>query len=173
MMDREQGEVRITGVFFETGSAELSPVARKQLDMVANELEADAERSTVIEGFADTRGNGRYNLDLSERRAHAVQEYLSRRGVDAGRLAAVGLGENYPVASNTTPTGRAANRRVEISTGADQARPSARALPPDVERDEPDQKRTEESPRQPVTGKDSDFPDDPKTEEPKPDDRSE
>jgi outer membrane protein OmpA-like peptidoglycan-associated protein len=142
MMAQEEGPVRITGVFFETGRDELTPVARKQLDIVATELQASPDASTVIEGFTDTRGDERQNLELSERRANAVREYLSSRGVEAERLEAVGLGESHPVASNTTPTGRETNRRVEIATGADPSQ------------------------RQPVSGKDSDFPDDPKTREP-------
>jgi outer membrane protein OmpA-like peptidoglycan-associated protein len=170
MMEQEQSTVRVTGVFFETGRDELSTAARKQLDIVANELRSNPELSTLIEGFADIHGDEERNLELSERRASTVREYLSSRGVDAERLEAVGLGENYPVASNETPTGRAANRRVQISTGVDPST-SARALPPDAEEDapvpeEPELEPTEKSPRQPVTGKDSDFPDDPKTREP-------
>jgi outer membrane protein OmpA-like peptidoglycan-associated protein len=168
MMEQEQSPVRVTGVFFDTGRDDLSTAARKQLDIVASELRSNPDLSTVIEGFADVRGDEERNLELSERRASAVREYLSSRGVDTERLQAVGLGENYPVASNETPTGHAANRRVEISTGADPST-SARALPPDTEDDAPvleELEPTEKSPRQPVTGKDSDFPDDPTTREP-------
>lgn len=170
MLEQEQSPVRVTGVFFETGRDELSTAARRQLDIVANELRSNPELSTVIEGFADVSGDEERNRELSERRANTVREYLSSRGVDAERLEAVGLGENYPVASNETPTGRAANRRVEISTGADPST-SARALPSNAEDDapvpeEPELEPTEKSPRQPVTGKDSDFPDDPQTREP-------
>jgi outer membrane protein OmpA-like peptidoglycan-associated protein len=170
MMEQAQSPVRVTGVFFETGREELSPAARKQLDIVANELRSNPDLSTVIEGFADVRGDEEQNLELSERRANTVREYLSSRGVDAERLQTVGLGENHPVASNETPTGRAANRRVEISTGVDPST-SARALPPDAEDEAPVPEQpvlepTERSPRQPVTGKDSDYPDDPQTREP-------
>jgi outer membrane protein OmpA-like peptidoglycan-associated protein len=170
MLEQEQSPVRVAGVFFDTGRDDLSTAARKQLDIVASELRSNPDLSTVIEGFADIRGDEERNLELSERRANAVRDYLASRGVDTERLQAVGLGENYPVASNETPTGHAANRRVEISTGADPST-SARALPPDAEDDapvleEPELEPTEKSPRQPVTGKDSDFPDDPKTREP-------
>jgi outer membrane protein OmpA-like peptidoglycan-associated protein len=166
VMSLESGPVRVTGVFFETGHDELSPVARKQLDIVASELESNPELNTVIEGFTDTRGDEKQNLALSERRANAVREYLASRGVEAERLEAVGLGEGYPVASNTTPTGRAANRRVEIATGADDSLPSARALPPGADDDDPGLEPDEESPRQPVRGEDSDYPDDPTPREP-------
>lgn len=170
MMAQEEGAVRVTGVFFEAGRDELTPLARKQLDIIATQIESNPEASTVIEGFTDTRGDERQNLQLSQRRANAVREYLASRGVDAERLEAVGLGENYPVASNTTPTGRATNRRVEIATGADPNLASARALPPHPEDDappeEPELEPDDPSEREPVKGDDSDFPDDPQTREP-------
>jgi outer membrane protein OmpA-like peptidoglycan-associated protein len=164
MMSGEQGTVRVTGVFFQTGRDELTPASRHQLDMVAKQLTSSPELQTVIEGFTDTRGDEKQNLELSARRANKVREYLSARGVDAGRVQVVGLGENYPVASNATPTGRAANRRAEISTGAHPASPSPRGLPPDAE----DKTQQPEQPpeRQPVKGEDTDFPDDPQTREP-------
>jgi outer membrane protein OmpA-like peptidoglycan-associated protein len=170
MMAQEEGAVRVTGVFFEAGSDELSPVARKQLDIIANQIESNPEASTVIEGFTDARGDETQNLELSQRRANAVREYLSSRGVDAERLEAVGLGENYPVASNTTPTGRATNRRVEIATGAGPDLSSARALPPHPEDDAPPEERelepSDPSEREPVKGNDGDYPDDPQPREP-------
>jgi outer membrane protein OmpA-like peptidoglycan-associated protein len=167
-LEQQQSQVRVTGVFFETGRDELSPTARRQLDIVANQLTANPELGTVIEGFADTRGDSRQNLELSARRAHRVREYLASRGVDSGRLEAVGFGENYPAATNATPTGRAANRRAEISTGADQSRPSSGEAAPDTGSEpqppqQPELQPNEESPRQPVRGQDSDYPDDPKT----------
>jgi OOP family OmpA-OmpF porin len=55
-----------------------------------------------------------YNLELSERRAASVVAYLVERGVDAGRLQAVGKGETDPAADNTTEAGRHQNRRVVI-----------------------------------------------------------
>jgi outer membrane protein OmpA-like peptidoglycan-associated protein len=169
MMAEEPAPVRVSGIFFETGRDELSPEARHQLDIVASELTANPELSTVIEGFADTRGDAKQNLALSQRRAERVLEYLSSRGVDAERLEAVGLGENYPVANNGTPMGRAANRRAEISTGSDPGL-NARAIPPDAEDDaapmEEPGLEEEPSPRQPVRGQDSDYPDDPEPREP-------
>jgi outer membrane protein OmpA-like peptidoglycan-associated protein len=68
-----------------------------------------------IEGYTDGSGDAGYNLDLSYRRARAVQEYLISQGVDRRRLTFIGYGETRPVASDATPEGEALNRRVEFT----------------------------------------------------------
>ena len=65
-------------------------------------------------GHTDSTGSDAYNQTLSERRASAVADYLSIRGVQSVRLATRGYGESQPKASNLDPAGRSANRRVEI-----------------------------------------------------------
>ena len=68
-----------------------------------------------IDGYTDSVGDAAHNLDLSKRRAQAVQTVLvSQFGVDAGRLTASGFGAGKPIGSNDTPDGRAENRRVEF-----------------------------------------------------------
>ena len=66
-------------------------------------------------GYTDSTGPAEYNQKLSERRASTVALYLQGRGVAQERLAAIGHGENRPVAGNNTAEGRARNRRVEIT----------------------------------------------------------
>ena len=70
----------------------------------------------VIEGHADYRGRGAYNLGLSERRAASVRDYLVAGGIDAGRLTVSGYGEERPAADNSTPAGQQQNRRVTTMT---------------------------------------------------------
>ena len=72
---------------------------------------------TVIEiaGHTDSSGSDSYNQQLSQRRAQAVATYLASQGVRNERLMTVGAGESYPIASNDTEQGRAANRRVELT----------------------------------------------------------
>ena len=65
-------------------------------------------------GHTDSTGSEQYNLDLSRRRADSVSNYLVSRGVARARIETIGYGEQYPVADNTTESGRAQNRRVEI-----------------------------------------------------------
>ena len=68
-----------------------------------------------VAGHTDSTGSEQYNQALSEKRADSVAAYLQSRPVRGDRLVTVGAGENRPVASNDTPDGRAANRRVEIT----------------------------------------------------------
>jgi outer membrane protein OmpA-like peptidoglycan-associated protein len=67
-----------------------------------------------VEGYTDSQGSDTYNLDLSQRRADAVRDYLVHRGYDSSRVQAHGIGEGRPIADNATAEGRANNRRVEI-----------------------------------------------------------
>ena len=61
------------------------------------------------------QGSDNYNLDLSKRRAQSVVDNLVRRGLDAGRISAVGKGEKEPIASNKDEAGRSLNRRVSVT----------------------------------------------------------
>jgi outer membrane protein OmpA-like peptidoglycan-associated protein len=70
--------------------------------------------AVVVQGHTDSTGPEEYNQDLSERRALAVKDLLVDRGVDDRRVAAIGHGELYPVASNGFEDGRRRNRRVTI-----------------------------------------------------------
>jgi OOP family OmpA-OmpF porin len=67
-----------------------------------------------IRGYTDSVGPASYNLELSQRRAEAVKQYLVNAGIDPSRLVAKGYGEADPIASNKTPEGRAQNRRIEF-----------------------------------------------------------
>jgi outer membrane protein OmpA-like peptidoglycan-associated protein len=72
-------------------------------------------RSLVdIAGNTDSTGSPQHNLDLSQRRAQSVANYLSSQGVDSRRFYVIGNGETRPIASNATAAGREQNRRVEI-----------------------------------------------------------
>lgn len=67
-----------------------------------------------LEGHTDSIGGDAYNQKLSESRAEAVKEYFVKKGVDPGRIQTSGYGKTKPVADNSTPKGRFANRRVEV-----------------------------------------------------------
>lgn len=101
-------------VLFATGRSTLLPIAQERLAEVARALEDNPHGSILVEGHTDSVGSVSANEELSRRRAEAVREYLIERGVTAGRIRAVGLGPNRPIADNKTPEGRANNRRVEI-----------------------------------------------------------
>lgn len=105
------------GIAFDFDSAVLREESMPLLDRLAQSLSADAAERVVIEGHTSSEGDEDYNRALSERRAAAVVDVLVARGVEAGRLAAAGVGEGRPLASNDDEAGRAMNRRVEVRCG--------------------------------------------------------
>lgn len=100
-------------ILFDFGRWEPKPEARATLEKLARlaELRPGPVR---IEGHTDSVGSERFNLVLSELRAHVVALELARLGVDPKRLEPVGRGESEPVAANDTEEGRARNRRVVV-----------------------------------------------------------
>ena len=101
-------------ILFALDSAAVRSDLRRDLGVVAGNLQAYPNSTISIEGHTDNTGTANYNRILSQRRANAVADILVNNGVPSARLYAVGRGENEPVASNLSATGRAQNRRVEI-----------------------------------------------------------
>ena len=102
-------------VFFATNKDKILPKSYPVLNAVADALKAEPEiKKVMVEGHTDNRGSSSHNMELSNRRAHSVLEYLVTRGVAADRLDSQGFGDTKPVADNATSKGRAANRRVEF-----------------------------------------------------------
>ena len=101
-------------ILFALDSAAVRSDLRRDLGVVAGNLQAYSNSTISIEGHTDNTGTANYNRILSQRRANAVADILVNNGVPPARLYAVGRGENEPVASNLSVTGRAQNRRVEI-----------------------------------------------------------
>ncbi|HMR68681.1 MAG TPA: OmpA family protein [Rubrivivax sp.] len=99
-------------ISFAVGRADLQPGLRPVLDQFAQGL--DATTVVRIVGHTDSTGSDAINDPLSLERARTVSNYLQDRGVPASRLEIAGRGSREPVADNTTPEGRAQNRRVEI-----------------------------------------------------------
>ncbi len=102
-------------VLFSIGSATIKGGAQDEMDRVSKVLNKFPETSVQIAGYTDSTGTAEINQRLSEKRAHAVKTALVARNVNSGRLAAVGYGENKPIADNSTEAGRMMNRRVTIT----------------------------------------------------------
>ena len=102
---------------FKTGSHQIIGKDSQQvLDDVAAALTDNPQIKKIrIEGHTDSVGADAMNLRLSQRRADAVMAALIKRGIDPGRMEAVGFGEARPIASNGTARGRAENRRTEFN----------------------------------------------------------
>jgi outer membrane protein OmpA-like peptidoglycan-associated protein len=114
----EQPETResfvLRDVQFATGSAHLLPESYSVLDSLAEQLVAHDLWKLEIIGHTDNQGVSDDNLKLSVKRGKAVFEYLTRKGVSAGRMKYFGKGDTEPVEDNETEEGRALNRRVEF-----------------------------------------------------------
>jgi outer membrane protein OmpA-like peptidoglycan-associated protein len=104
----------LEGVTFGTGSARLQTAAYVELDSIAKVLAANPNLRVEIGGHTDEAGTPADNMHLSNLRAEAVRNYLVARGVPFQQMVARGYGASMPRTPDTTPRGRAANRRVEI-----------------------------------------------------------
>ena len=102
-------------VTFRTDSADLNAQFYKVLDGVAQVAKKYDKTIIEVAGHTDSTGTSEYNRQLSQRRASSVAGYLVSRGVMQARIMTAAGGEDHPIASNATPEGRAANRRVEIT----------------------------------------------------------
>lgn len=111
-------------VLFDFNKAELKASAFSNINQLARFLQDNPERQVIVEGYTDSVGSASYNQALSERRAEAVRRALLRAGVAPSRVAAQGYGKEYPIAENSSDSGRAQNRRVEV-TISDDGRPVA------------------------------------------------
>jgi outer membrane protein OmpA-like peptidoglycan-associated protein len=101
-------------VLFASGKWDLLPGAQEKLDHVAEALKNQSDHRMIVEGHTDSQGTESSNMELSQRRAQSVREYLVSRGVPGDIISATGLGQSRPVADNRSAEGRANNRRVEI-----------------------------------------------------------
>jgi OOP family OmpA-OmpF porin len=107
--------VSVGDVLFQTGKADLKPGALQNLYRLVSFLKENPTRKVMVEGHTDSVGSSQSNQLLSERRAHAVADFLLSNGVEGSRLSDIGYGEEYPVDTNSTAAGRTNNRRVEVT----------------------------------------------------------
>ncbi len=104
-----------TTVLFAFNKAELTSKDKQTLDDFAQQLEGQKHYIIQIEGYTDSTGPADYNYQLSQRRAEAVIQYLAQKyNVPAFKVFLIGLGKDNPVAQNTSASGRAKNRRVDV-----------------------------------------------------------
>lgn len=110
----EPKKLELQGVHFDFDRAALRPDAFGALDADVAALKERGDVKVEVAGHTDSRGSDEYNVNLSQRRAEAVRNYLISKGIAADRLTAKGYGESQPVADNATDEGRFKNRRVEL-----------------------------------------------------------
>ena len=118
-----EGEIKLTApenITFDINSYVIKPQFRNTLDSVATVLKTYPDSTIVVSGHTDTTGNDAINNPLSINRASSVESYLESQGISSSRITSRGFGSKQPIASNSTETGRAQNRRVEIAIIANQ-----------------------------------------------------
>ena len=102
-------------VSFETGRSELLQGGVNRLQPLINYLSLSPNTRVRIEGYTDNVGGSQYNIGLSLARANSVKAILTNSNVNSDRIESFGSGYEKPVATNSTPSGRQLNRRVEIT----------------------------------------------------------
>jgi len=104
----------LRGIQFETAKADIKPVSYPILNNIVTIMKENPGYDLEIIGHTDNVGSAQSNQDLSDRRAYSVRTYLMSNGINGTRLTSSGKGLTDPVATNSTPEGRALNRRVEF-----------------------------------------------------------
>lgn len=115
LRETDRGTVITLGdVLFELGQTDLHDSARANLRDVAELLQSEPNRRIRIEGHTDSTGPAQVNMRISQARADSVKRELVAMGVSDGRIQAVGMGQEFPIASNENEDGRRQNRRVDV-----------------------------------------------------------
>ena len=110
----------MTGIQFETGKAIIVKKSYPILDEIAKVFIENPTYIIEVQGHTDNVGKAEVNMNLSDKRAQAVRDYLVKKGVDASRMSAHGYGSTMPIDDNKTKAGRAKNRRVEFKITFEQ-----------------------------------------------------
>lgn len=115
LLDMSKGKkVVLEGIMFASGKATILPESTTILDKVYESLKANPDVNVQILGHTDSVGSDENNRSLSLKRAQAVKDWLTAKGINSARIKVVGKGEAEPIASNDTSDGRARNRRIEF-----------------------------------------------------------
>ncbi|MBU1320216.1 MAG: OmpA family protein [candidate division Zixibacteria bacterium] len=104
-----------SGILFDVNKSDLQPIAQDNLVKLSAILNKYEDTKILVEGHTDSTGTDEHNMNLSISRTNSVGNYLAGHQVNPTRLTLIGYGEKQPTVSNSTPEGRAQNRRVEIA----------------------------------------------------------
>ena len=122
--------VNMSDVLFDTGKYTLKPATQVSLAKVSGILQAYPGLKLQVEGYTDSVGSDQFNQKLSENRADSVKNFLMGQGVHQDNITSTGYGKAKPVADNSSSSGRAQNRRVQLvvsgnAIGVQQSGPDA------------------------------------------------
>ncbi|MEO9022516.1 MAG: OmpA family protein [Ginsengibacter sp.] len=102
------------GITFDIDKSDIKPESMGTLNMIVGVLKSNPDLKFEIDGHTDNTGDAAHNLTLSHQRADAVKVQLVSMGIEASRLSTKGFGDTKPISDNSTPEGKANNRRVEF-----------------------------------------------------------
>jgi outer membrane protein OmpA-like peptidoglycan-associated protein len=117
VISEEEEEVIVEAVSnlqFDTNKSTIKASSLPNLNKMAEMMVKNTKFKVILKGHTDNQGNDELNMKLSQDRVNTVKEYLVSKGIDAGRITALGYGDKRPIATNETPEGRQKNRRVEF-----------------------------------------------------------
>lgn len=107
-------EFVLENVYFDSGKSTLKPESNSALNNLVEVLKAKSGMQVEIQGHTDNVGSEEDNLKLSQGRAETVKKYLVAKGIAESRILAKGYGSSQPIADNTSPEGKAKNRRTSL-----------------------------------------------------------
>lgn len=108
-----------SGIYFATNKFDINDQSQKSLDKLVRIFKDYPNTNVLLEGHTDNTGRSEYNMDLSEKRAKSVLDYLVDKGISSDRFTTKWYGEEQPKHDNSSAEGRTKNRRVEIAIMAD------------------------------------------------------
>ncbi|MEM7551519.1 MAG: OmpA family protein [Bacteroidota bacterium] len=111
---KEKGKVAFYGIYFDTGKSTIKEESEPALSELAGYLKKNPDQGFYIVGHTDNAGDYELNMNLSERRATSVLDWIKSKGLNISKLKAVGVGPVSPMASNESESGKSRNRRVEL-----------------------------------------------------------
>jgi len=104
-----------SGVYFETSKYNINTASNTLLTKLSSILKEYPDTNVLVVGHTDSSGDDAYNMTLSKNRAESVTNFFVSKGIASNRFTTKWFGEEQPVADNTTPEGRAKNRRVNLA----------------------------------------------------------
>jgi outer membrane protein OmpA-like peptidoglycan-associated protein len=111
---KEGNKIILKNIFFATNSFALLPQSNAELETLLDMMTNNPTIKIEISGYTDNVGKDDYNINLSQKRAESVKQYLINKGVKEDRIVAKGYGKNNPIATNDNEQGRQMNRRTEF-----------------------------------------------------------
>lgn len=109
-----------SGIYFDTNKSEVNSQSEISLLKLIGIFQKYPKTNIMVEGHTDSTGRDTYNMELSQKRAQSVTNYLTRNGIDSSRIQTNWFGEEQPKYDNSTAEGRSKNRRVELAIYASE-----------------------------------------------------